>query len=89
MESKRRESLKSRQVKKVPERCHPLVKTLFQRMKDERVPYSMICDRAGVCMDTILHWRWNHTPDLLSIEACLNVVGLEITVRKRKAYYAE
>ncbi len=62
----------------IPPNAHPLVKFLFERMKEERTKYIEVADRAGVGYGTIRKWRRGRAPTIMNIEACLNVMGYEI-----------
>ncbi len=69
----------------VPPRCHPLVRPLFQAMRDQNTSYGDIERRAGVSWWTLRRWRRGQAPYVSHLEAALNVVGLELTVQSREA----
>lgn len=62
--------------------CHRLVHRLWKEMHDQRVSQEDVAERAGVSSSGMRKWRnGSRQPNLNDVEACLNVLGLEITVR--------
>jgi len=59
--------------------AHPLVRALFAEMRRQQVTMIEMQERAGVARETIASWRDVRTPDLVNLEACLNVLGLHLT----------
>lgn len=41
-----------------------------------------LSERAGICKDTIRHWRYKSTPNLNDAEAVLNALGYTIIVAR-------
>lgn len=70
----------------VPDRAHPLVKFVFREMQKQRATFADVATRAGVGVATIgnLKNARGANPQLGTIEACLNALGFELTVKVRK-----
>lgn len=68
----------------VPDSAHPLVKRLFAEMASQQCTLTVMSDRSGVNINTLKNWRTRTAPLVENIEACLNVLGLELTVKERK-----
>jgi len=66
---------------KVPPNGHPLVRRLFEEMNHQRIGVLDMADRTGIGMSTMRHWRTMCSPSLANLEACYNVLGLELTVK--------
>lgn len=62
----------------VPEHAHPLVRLLFQLMRDQGVRYNDLEWRSGVLQQTFKSWRCEKTPSLTAIEATLGAVGYRL-----------
>lgn len=69
---------------KPPEHAHPFVRRLYDAMHRERIGVADTAERAGVAPETLKQWRYKRQPDLDTLEACLNVVGLTLTVVELK-----
>lgn len=63
--------------------AHPLVHLLFDRMKAQRITLLEMEHRAGVTDGTAAQWAKNpaRRVTLSSLEACLQVVGVEIVAK--------
>lgn len=62
--------------------AHRLVHRLWGEMNAQRVSQEDVAERAGVSSSGMRKWRrGDRAPNLNDIEACLNVLGLEVTVR--------
>lgn len=68
----------------IPARAHPLVRSLFEYANAEKTTMTEIADRSGIPRGTLSGWRYSVTPNIASLEAALNVLGLELCVRKRR-----
>lgn len=68
---------------KVPDRAHPLVKHLYQQMNLEGVTLRQMAIRSGYSVDCLKDWRTRASPNICSLEACFNVLGYELTVKRR------
>lgn len=68
------------QAYRVPERCHPFVRVLFEEMNRQRLSAQVVAERSGVAKDSIIKWRSEFSPRLTNIEACLAVVGRKIVL---------
>lgn len=53
-------------------------------MNEQRVSQEDVAERAGVSSSGMRKWRNCRVPNILDLEACLNVLGLELTVRNMK-----
>lgn len=69
----------------IPERCHPLVRRLFIEMQKQRIGVLDMAERAGVNKNTLRDWRTSTIPRVADLEACFNVLGLSIQVRKLRS----
>lgn len=67
--------------------AHPLVHLLFDRMKEQRITLLDLEHRAGVADGTAAQWAKNpaRRVTLASLEACLQVVGVEIVAKEPAA----
>ena len=59
--------------------AHPLVRALFAEMHKQQVTMIEMAERSGVSRETLESWRSKRVPDLVNLEACLNVLGLHLT----------
>lgn len=65
--------------------AHPLVKRLWQEMNDQRVSQEDVAERAGVSSSGMRKWRnGSRSPSLCDLEACFNVLGLDVVVREQR-----
>ena len=62
----------------VKDTAHPLVKLLFAEMERQQITLSTLAVKSGIARETISRWRVSGTMTLISIESCLQVVGLSI-----------
>lgn len=69
---------------RVPLKAHPLVRQLFVEMNQARIGLTDVAERAGLAVSTFKGWRTKHTPRVVELEACYNVLGLTLTVTKVK-----
>jgi len=74
--SKQRRSL----CRTIPKKCYPLTIPLWRAMIDQRWTYENMEKRSGVSVWAMMAWRKGRCPDLRNLEACLNVVGLRLTI---------
>lgn len=64
--------------------AHPLVHRLWVEMNDQCVSQEDVAERAGVSSSAMRKWReGSRPPSLVDLEACLNVLGLEIVTIER------
>lgn len=68
----------------IPEHVHPLVREFFQRLNAELTTMGEVAERAGMSRKGISDWRTNKSPQLVTFEAALNVLDLELCIRPRK-----
>jgi hypothetical protein len=73
----RRRSHKPLKVKKT---CHPLTQALWHAMNGRQMTCHEMAQRSGIAEDTLYSWRRGRAPTVANLEACLNVVGLLLTV---------
>ena len=69
---------------KLPDKAHPMVRRLFEEMNRQQVGMLDLADRSGVNANTLKDWRTRTTPTIDNLEACLGVLGLELTTRPRR-----
>lgn len=71
-------------VTTVPPHASPIVKTLFQEMRDSGVTYEQLARRSGLSPYSIWSWRGERVPLITNIVAALNAVGLDLVVVRRR-----
>ena len=62
------------------EGTHPLVRPLFKAMRERRVSIKELSVKSGVSRSAIQIWLSRGAPTVTNLEACLNVVGLQLQV---------
>jgi transcriptional regulator with XRE-family HTH domain len=67
----------------VPMRAHPVVQRLYVEMNAQQCTAADVSERSGVNKNTLKDWRTRTAPTIDNLEACLNVLGLELAVRER------
>jgi transcriptional regulator with XRE-family HTH domain len=82
-----RRGLRRFQQTKQPEPgAHPLIHFLWKEMNAQRVSQEDVAERSGVSSGAMRKWRrGSRSPNLCDVEACLNVLGYEITTRAERA----
>ena len=73
---------------KVPDRVHPLVKTLFREMNRQYIGILDMSERSGVNRNTINDWKRRSIPSIHNLEACFNVLGLTLKPTARRLVVA-
>lgn len=68
---------------KVPTNTHRVVRRLFEECNAQKMTLQDLGERSGIAHDTLGRWR-RRSPFLLDVEAALNVLGLELSVRHKK-----
>ena len=68
---------------RIPKHCHPLVRKLFEKMRDERITKYDVAERAGYSDQTLRDWN-RSTPRLDTFVACANVIGYDVVLVPRK-----
>lgn len=71
----------------VPDRAHPLVRRMFEEMNRQQIGMLDLAERSGVNKNTIKDWKDRSAPQVQNLAACFNVLGLELTVARRKESY--
>lgn len=66
------------------ERAHPLVRRLFAEMNEQQCSQQTMSERSGINKNTFRSWRTKAVPRLDDLEACLNVLGLELAIQPTK-----
>lgn len=69
---------------KLPDKAHPMVRRLFEEMNRQQVGMLDLAERSGVNANTLKDWRTRTTPTIDNLEACLGVLGLELTTKARR-----
>lgn len=67
----------------IPEHAHPLIRELIEAMNTKKMTLSELALKAGFRRGTISEWRYRGNPRVPDLEAALNVLGLELTIRRR------
>lgn len=69
---------------KFNDNVHPLVRELFTAMNERRISKKDMSKLAGVEYTSFATWQYRgYRPHLANIEACLQVLGYELVIRKR------
>lgn len=68
----------------IPRHVHPLVRRLFVEMNQQKTTLTEVADRAGIRRGTVSDWRYRYTPRVADLDAALNVLGLELSVRSKR-----
>lgn len=68
---------------KAPEHAHPFVKRIYKETLAQRVLIKDLAKRSGVHISVLREWKRRCKPKLEDIEAVLNVLGLELTIKER------
>ena len=66
-----------------PVRAHPLVRRLYDEMNRQQIGLLDMSDRSGVNPNTLKDWRIRTCPTVDNLNACLNVLGMELIIGKR------
>lgn len=69
----------------VPSNVHSAVKALFSRMNEREVNETELAEISGLSQGTVSSWisKKRSPPNVMNLEAALNVVGLTICVQER------
>lgn len=67
-----------------PEKAHPLVCRLFEEMNTQQIGLLDMAERSGVNKNTLKDWRTRTVPTVDNLQACLSVLGYELTFKPRK-----
>jgi hypothetical protein len=62
----------------VPTRGLPTVRFVFEEMNRQRRTITEVAERAGISVHAIRNWRYCRNPQLLGLEAVLNVLGFDL-----------
>ena len=81
MNAKGQDKVRAAVPKTIPEKVDPLVKNLYVEMRKQQATYQAVADRSGVSASMIVKWRSGHTPNLASIRAAYNALGMDLTWR--------
>ena len=63
---------------------HQVIRFLSNEMHHQQMTSADLCERAGFAPDTLKWWRHRTMPRINDVEAALNVLGYELTVRRKK-----
>lgn len=64
----------------VPERGHPIIRTIFYLMNREQIGFADLAQRAGIHANTIKNWQVATTPNLALADAVLGVFGYKLVL---------
>ncbi len=67
----------------IPAHCHPMVKTLFEKLRDEQMSLKEAARRSGLKDATVHQWG-RRNPSLPNFIAVCNTVGLEVCLKEVK-----
>jgi len=57
---------------------------MFDEMNEQQCSQATMSERSGINKNTFRSWRTKAVPRIDDLEACLNVLGLEIVIRPIK-----
>lgn len=66
----------------IPAKAHPLVRRLIKEMNEQQICMLDVAERAGINKNTMRRWREKSNPRINDLEACFNVLGLELSPRR-------
>ncbi len=69
---------------KIAEGAHPCVRRFMEQMNEQQTTFREVSDRSGVGVDTLRFWQTRHMPRVDLLDAALNVLGLELCIRKKR-----
>lgn len=62
---------------------HPLVQWAWTQMAMKKLTHEFVAEKAGLSTATLRNWaRGRTTPRLIDIEAVVNVLGSDLSVKK-------
>lgn len=67
----------------IPQHCHPLVRRFVQELNEQQTTIREVAERAQFQPGTISDWRYFREPRLSDFEAVLNVLDLELVIKRR------
>jgi hypothetical protein len=65
----------------IPDHVHPLVRWIFEEMNRQRIGTRDLAERSGVSHNTVEQWKFRRSPKLDCLEATINALGYDLTVR--------
>lgn len=68
----------------IPEKAHPLVRSLFKEMNHQQIGLLDMAERSGVNKNTFKDWRTRTVPTVDNLEACLSVLGCELRIGRKR-----
>ena len=68
----------------IPRHAHPLVRQMTEIQNAEQMGMLDLAERSGVNKNTLSEWRKRVTPSVANLEACLNVLGYELVIRRKR-----
>lgn len=69
----------------VPKHAHPLIHRLFTEMNAQHCGLLDMSERSGINKNTLKDWRIRSQPRISDLDACLNVLGLELYIRRKES----
>jgi hypothetical protein len=69
---------------KIPKHVDPVLRFLFEEMHRQQCTDQDLSTRTGIHVRSFYHWRATSQPTVGNLQACLNALGYELTVRKAK-----
>jgi len=63
-----------------PQRAHPLVRRFYAIINESRQTLNEMEAVAGLARGTITNWRTRSSPQIVTIEAALNVLGYRLEI---------
>lgn len=63
---------------------HPVVREAIELFQASELSEQKICEKAGIAITSISRWRaLAFSPKVPTLDACLEVLGLELTITKK------
>ncbi len=67
-----------------PSKANPLVRKLFDEMNAQQIGILDMAERSGINKNTLKDWRTRTVPTVDNLQACLSVLGYELTFKLHK-----
>lgn len=66
-------------------KAHPIIRFIWDEINRQRVSQKAVGLRAGINAKVLRDWRDRRpSPQLMNVEAVLNVLGYELTIREKR-----
>lgn len=63
---------------RIPQRCHPLARRLFELMNEQQATLTQVAAAIGATRECFYGWRYRSTPQLTTLIAAFNHLGYDL-----------